>query len=259
MKCGPVIHPNPFTDQGEDLSLVDNLGKPQQPTYSESVLGAFQSLSSVSTEETRSFPNRVFPMHEALVLASQSTVRLDLIRNAGVPVRSVPARVDEEVIKDALVSDGASPRDIADQLAEAKARKIAAKMPVTVLGCDQILAFKGEILSKPKTSADALKQLKSLRGNAHDLFSAAVLFEEGRPIWRHIGCVTLQMRAASDDYLSDYVERNWSSIQHCVGSYQIEGEGIRLFERIDGDYFNVLGLPLLEFVSFLIGRGSLPS
>lgn len=198
-------------------------------------------------------------MSETLILASQSATRLHLIQNAGMPVRAVPSRVDEAAIKEALIADGASPKDTADQLADAKARKVAMKMPGLVLGCDQVLAFDGEIFSKPATAQDAVQQLKRLRGNTHELYSAAVLYQDSEPIWRHVGHVRLWMRVTSDAYLSDYVERNWSSIQHSVGSYQIEGEGVRLFERIDGDHFNILGLPLLELVTFLVGRGWLPS
>lgn len=198
-------------------------------------------------------------MSETLILASQSATRLHLIQNAGMPVRAVPSRVDEAAIKEALIADGASPKDTADQLADAKARKVAMKMPGLVLGCDQVLSFDGEIFSKPATAQDAVQQLKRLRGNTHELYSAAVLYQDSEPIWRHVGHVRLWMRVTSDAYLSDYVERNWSSIQHSVGSYQIEGEGVRLFERIDGDHFNILGLPLLELVTFLVGRGWLPS
>jgi septum formation protein len=198
-------------------------------------------------------------MQHVLILASQSKTRLELIRNAGVSVKVVPARVDEAAIKDALISEDAPPKDIADQLADAKARKIALKMPGLVLGCDQILSLSGEIFSKPDTAQDAVGQLKRLRGQVHDLYSAAVLYQDAEPVWRHVGHATLHMRLSSDAYLREYVERNWSSIQNSVGSYRIEGEGTRLFQRIDGDFFNILGLPLIELLTFLIERGSIPS
>jgi septum formation protein len=113
-------------------------------------------------------------------------------------------------------------------------------------------------LSKPPTPEDALEQLKAMRGDRHTLLSAAVICEDGKPIWRHVGVVRLRMHENSDDYLEDYVGRNWESIRHAVGAYKLEEEGVRLFSRIDGDYFTVLGLPLLELLSYLGLRGDLP-
>ena len=159
-----------------------------------------------------------------------------------------------------MLSDEASPRDLADLLAELKAQRVAARHPAAlVIGCDQILALGRDIYAKPQTPADALSQLQSLRGQTHQLLSAAVIYGEGKPLWRHVGIVRLHMRDASDAYLTDYVDRNWDSIRHSVGAYKLEEEGVRLFTRIDGDYFNVLGLPLLELLSYLTQRGTLPS
>lgn len=197
-------------------------------------------------------------MRETLILASQSEIRATLLRNAGVPFRIEPARIDEEALRQAAVAVGTSLRDLADMLAEAKAAKIALKEDGLVLGCDQILGFGDEAMFKPESRKDALAQLRRLRGQRHHLFSAAVLFLQGRPIWRQVGHVRLLMRDFSEDYLQDYVDRNWESIQHSVGSYKLEEEGIRLFSRIEGDYFHVLGLPLLELLSYLTERGTLP-
>ena len=159
-----------------------------------------------------------------------------------------------------MISEQAKPRDIADALAEAKARKIAGKHPeALVLGSDQVLDLNGTILSKPENPEDAIGQLKSMRNNRHQLLSAAVIYDGGQPVWRHVGQVRLYMRDASDEWLSDYVERNWDSIRHSVGAYKLEEEGARLFARVEGDYFNVLGLPLLEVLSYLTLRGILPS
>lgn len=165
-------------------------------------------------------------------------------------------RVDEEAIRTALLSDNAPPRDIADSLAEMKARRISDKNPgAMVIGCDQVLDFQGTLLSKPGSQDVALRQLKEMRGNRHMLLSAAVICQDGRPIWRHVGQVRLRMRECSDAYLSGYVSRNWDSIRHAVGAYKLEEEGVRLFTTIDGDYFNVLGMPLLELLNFLVLRG----
>jgi len=193
-----------------------------------------------------------------LVLASASTVRRQLLESAGVRVQAVPPRIDEAAVKAALLADGAAPRDVADTLAEAKARKISGRHPgALVLGCDQVLAHDGTILSKPATAEDARAQLARLCGGQHRLLSAAVLYRDGAPLWRHVGTVRLTMRAASDSYLDAYVARNWDSIRHSVGAYKLEEEGVRLFTRIEGDYFTVLGLPLLEVLSYLTLRGEI--
>ncbi len=198
-------------------------------------------------------------MAEPIILASGSAIRATLLRNAGVDFTTQLARVDEDAMKSALQAESASPRDIADALAEMKALRVGSKAPeALVIGCDQVLARDKDILSKPATEQEAIAQLTSLRGRPHQLLSAAVIYGEGKPLWRHVGVVRLHMRDASDDYLADYVARNWDDIRHCVGGYQLEGEGARLFHRVEGDYFNVLGLPLLELLSYLTLRGTLP-
>ncbi|MBL4768439.1 MAG: Maf family protein [Rhodobacteraceae bacterium] len=191
-----------------------------------------------------------------LVLASGSSIRGQLLQNANVAFSVQLPRVDEKTIKQSLIAEGVSPRDIADALAEMKARKISEKTPeALVLGSDQVLEFEGALLSKPQSPDEALKQLKSMRSKRHRLFSAAVICEDGRPVWRHVGRVTLQMRDSSDSYLHDYVDRNWPEIGHAVGAYMLEQEGVRLFSRIEGDYFHVLGMPLLEILGYLTVRG----
>lgn len=195
-------------------------------------------------------------MSVPVILASGSEIRATLLRNAGVPFRVEVARVDEDAIKQALLAEAAPPRDIADALAEAKARKVSAKFPeAMVIGCDQVLDFNGDLLSKPQTPQDAVKQLLKMRGKRHNLLSAAVIYQGAEPIWRNIGQVRMGMRMSSDAYIKDYVARNWDSIRHAVGAYKLEEEGVRLFVTIDGDYFNVLGMPLLELLNYLATKG----
>ena len=191
-----------------------------------------------------------------VILASGSEIRAQMLRQAGVDFDVQVARVDEQMIKEALVADGALPRDIADALAESKARKVAQKnYDVFVIGCDQVLEFNGNLLSKPKSPDEAIDQIIAMRGERHTLLSAAVIYNEGKPIWRHVGQVRLRMRDATDAYISGYVERNWDSIQNSVGGYKLEEEGVRLFHSVEGDYFNVLGMPLLPLLAFLTLRG----
>lgn len=195
-------------------------------------------------------------MTRPLILASSSETRLRLLQAAGLSVTQSSPRIDEEAMRAALEADAATPRDIADALAEMKARKVSDRSgPDLVLGCDQVLEFQNKVWGKPHTEAEALSQLLAFRGQSHKLLSAVVLYDAGRPIWRHVGEVRLTMRKMSDDWLAAYVGRNWQSIRHSVGGYKLEEEGIRLFSAIEGDYFTILGLPLLPLLGYLGERG----
>ena len=198
----------------------------------------------------------IIPMARPLILASSSQTRLRLLQASGLVITQQNPRVDEIAIRCALEAENATPRDIADALAEMKARKVAERSgDGLVLGCDQVLDFQGKVWAKPATPQEALAQLQALRGQAHHLLSAVVLYDAARPIWRHTGEVRLTMRAMSDPWLQAYVLRNWESIRHSVGGYKLEEEGIRLFSAIEGDYFTILGLPLLPLLSYLGERG----
>lgn len=193
-----------------------------------------------------------------LILASGSPVRAALLRNAGLSFEIRPARIDEPALRAALEAEGAGPRDLADALAEMKARKLSEKeRDALVIGCDQILECGGRVFAKPAAAEDARRQLLALRGRTHRLLSAAAVCIAGQPVWRHVGEVRLTMRDFSDAYLDAYLARNWDSIRDTVGCYKLEEEGVRLFSRIDGDYFNVLGLPLIELLTWLGVRGDI--
>lgn len=195
-----------------------------------------------------------------LVLASGSAIRGDLLRNAGLAIEVERPRVDEDAVRAALQAEGAAPRDVADTLAELKARKVSERCPdALVIGCDQVLDLDGRILVKPESAALARLQLAELCGRSHRLLSAAVVCENGRPIWRHVGSARLTMRAATGAYLDAYVARNWPGIGDSVGAYKLEAEGVRLFSRIEGDYFTILGLPLIELLTWLGIRGDIPA
>jgi septum formation protein len=197
-------------------------------------------------------------MSAHIVLASASTIRRTLLQNAGLTVEVSAARIDEETITASLLAEGAKPRDIADALSEYKAEKVNRRYPeALVIGADQVLEFDGALLSKPETPGEAEAQLRAMSGKTHRLLSAAVIYHEGKPAWRHVGQARLTMRTLGDTYVSDYVARNWTSIRHSVGSYKLEEEGVRLFHRVEGDYFTVLGLPLLELLSYLTLRGEI--
>ena len=195
-----------------------------------------------------------------LTLASGSEIRRHLLENAGLQIDVVRPRVDESALRHSLLAEQTPPRDIADALAELKALRVSSKKPnALVLGCDQVLNLDGQLLSKPRSLEEARSQLLDMSGKRHDLLSAAVLCEAGKPVWRHVGVARMTMRTFSEDWLEGYLERNWPEIGESVGAYQLEAEGVRLFSRIEGDYFTVLGLPLLDLLSFLTLRGDLPT
>ncbi|PHR21769.1 MAG: septum formation protein Maf [Sphingopyxis sp.] len=201
-------------------------------------------------------------MSEArLILASKSKARLAMLTAAGVAVEAIAPNVDEDALKDGLKSEGVTARNLSDALAEAKAVRLSRRIGSgMVLGADQVLALDdGMMLDKPAEPADAIAHLKLLSGRKHKLFSAAVIAEQGNPVWRHIDVATLSMRPLSDSFIAQYVESEWDNIRHCVGCYEIEGRGAQLFSAITGSQFTIMGLPLLHLLDYLRVRAILPS
>mgnify|MGYP003578131825 CR=1 FL=1 len=178
-----------------------------------------------------------------------------MLEAAGVPFESVDAGLDEEEAKAGLADAGFDPRDLAEMLAEMKARSVSGHGDALVLGADQTLELDdGSMMSKPASRDDALAQLRSLSGRTHFLHSAAVIVEQGERAWGRTESVALRVRPLSDGFLHDYLDREYEAIRGSVGGYRIEGEGVQLFEEIEGSQFPLLGLPLLPLLAFLRER-----
>ncbi|HFA60139.1 MAG TPA: hypothetical protein ENJ83_05565 [Rhodospirillales bacterium] len=194
-----------------------------------------------------------------LVLASASTARARLLAAAGVPFRAIPAELPEARLRETLRAAGADTAGAAVELARRKALAAAARVEAgeLVLGADQILEFEGEWIEKCADMAAAAELLARLRGRRHRLVTAAVLLGGERLRWRHVETVELEMRAFSDRFLAHYLERCGPDILRSVGAYELEGRGAQLFARIEGDFFSVLGLPLLPLLDALRREGVL--
>lgn len=197
-------------------------------------------------------------MSAPIILASASHIRARLLRSAGLNPQIVPARIDEKAIRDGLLAEGASARDIADVLAEYKARQVALRHPgAIVIGADQVAEVDGTVFGKPEDLAEARARLGALRGRSHRLLTAAVAYKGEEALWRHVSLARLTMRRFSDTWLEGYLARNAEAAVSSTGGYRIEEEGVRLFTRIEGDHFGILGLPLLELLDWLVQRGDI--
>ncbi|MBB4264528.1 Maf family protein [Roseospira visakhapatnamensis] len=193
-----------------------------------------------------------------LLLASASTTRRALLLAAGVPLAGHSVMpMDEGALRDDLRAEGATTEQAADRLALAKAQIVSSRYPGTlVLGADQILeTADGAWLGKPADRAAAKTQLEALRGTTHRLVSAAVLVHDGEPVWRTVSDARLTMRPFTDDFLEAYLNATSKAVTQSVGGYQVEGMGLQLFSQLDGDYFTILGLPLMAVLEALRARG----
>lgn len=195
-----------------------------------------------------------------LLLASRSEARRRMLTMAGLRFEPVAAELDEEEAKAGLIGAGFEPRDLAEMLAEMKARSVNAGADALVLGADQVLELDdGSVLSKPATREEAFQQLRSLSGRIHYLHSAAVVVESGERAWGDTETAGLRVRRLSAPFLQDYLDREFEAVRGNVGGYRIEGLGVQLFDDIQGSHFAILGLPLISLLGYLRGRGLVAS
>ena len=197
-------------------------------------------------------------MAEKIILASASPFRKAMLAAACIDVEAVPANLDERTVEAPLEGSGASPEDVALVLAEAKALNVSERHPgALVLGCDQTLALGDRIFHKPRDMEGARRHLLALSGRTHQLNSAAVLARDGETLWRHVGIARLTMRELDPAFIGRHLSRIGDAALTSVGAYQIEGEGIQLFEKIEGDHFTIVGLPLIKVLAALRKFGAL--
>lgn len=192
-----------------------------------------------------------------IILASGSASRRSLLAGAGVEARSIKPNVDEDTAKNAMRADGLSVRDQAMQLAEMKAVKVSSNESGLVIGGDQMLNLGGEAFDKPVDMEQAANHLHKLSGHSHTLETAIVIAENGSPVWRHLARPKLTVRALSDTFIESYIDICGTPLLSTVGAYQLEGPGAQIFSKIEGDYFSILGLPLLPLLDYLRVRGVL--
>jgi septum formation protein len=193
-----------------------------------------------------------------LILASSSPFRRMLMENAGLSFEAHPAKVDERAIEAPLEQEGATPDAIALVLAKAKAKEVSDRFPdVMVIGSDQTMSLGHRTFHKPKNFDDATDHLKALSGNVHRLNSAVAISYNGDIIWEYVAHAELTMRALTDDFIARHLKRVGDRALSSVGAYQLEGEGLQLFSKIDGDYFTILGLPMLALLEKLRELGAI--
>ena len=187
-----------------------------------------------------------------IILASGSTVRQRLLKNAGVVAAAEPACINEPALKSELLRKGYSPAETSAALGERKALSVSARNPeALVIGCDQVLEFQGRLISKSSSEAEASRLLQKLSGGEHGLHSSAAVCRKGVTLWQHVDSALITMKKLSNSFIDAYVERNSRTILQSVGCYLIEAEGIRLIKRVEGDFFTVCGLPLMPLLSYL--------
>jgi septum formation protein len=188
----------------------------------------------------------------ALILASSSAIRKAMLEAAGIDVDVVPPEVDESAVKQRLTSAG----DIALRLAEAKARDGATRRPGDwTIGSDSVVSVAGRLFDKPRDRGQAAEHLHAFSGRPMTLTSAVALSRDGELEWSYVASAELQVRPLSDEFIERYLDAEWPEVGYCVGVFRLEGRGVQLFERIDGDHWTILGMPLLPLLAALRDRG----
>ena len=193
----------------------------------------------------------------SIVLASRSAARSAVLKGAGVAFDTAAAPVDEAFEKVRLLAEGKGPREVAETLAVLKAQAVEAPTDALVVGADQTLDLDGQLFDKAESLAEARTHLLQLRGRSHQLHAAVVAVRHKQPVWREVATATLTMRDFSESFLDDYLAADGDQLLGSVGCYRLEGPGAQLFSAIEGDYFAILGLPLLGLLDLLRREGEL--
>ncbi len=187
-----------------------------------------------------------------LILASSSKIRQQILKNAGFDFLVIPANIDESLLKKSCQENSEMAKICAQKLALLKAKSVSEKKPnAWVIGCDQLLSCEGKWFDKPSNIKEAYQDLKFLRGKTHILHTATTIFANNKPIYRHLSEPKMTMRNFSDEFLENYCKSMGQGLLQSVGCYQIENIGIQLFSKIQGDYFAIMGLPIVELSNFL--------
>lgn len=195
-------------------------------------------------------------MVDELVLASLSPFRAQLLKNAGLSVRVEGARLDERAVEQQ--NSSLSAIELAQKLAMEKAHDVSQRFPqALVIGCDQVLEFDGRVLHKVANMNEAYQRLQALSGKTHYLHSAIALIQDGRPVWNDVATAAMMVRRLDRGFINRHLARAGEKVLASVGAYQLEGEGVQLFEKIDGDYFTIIGLPLLPLLAQLRAMGAI--
>ncbi|MGH6762207.1 MAG: Maf-like protein [Phyllobacterium sp.] len=193
-----------------------------------------------------------------IILASKSPFRAAILKNAGLEFTVAASQIDERAVEAALEDSGSTPEDLALVLAEAKAQDVSERYPdAVVIGSDQTLSLGDEVFHKPGDMEAARAHLLRLSGKTHHLNSAVVIARRGETLWRHVSVARMTMRTLDPGFIGRHLARTGSVVLQSVGAYQFEGEGAQLFERIDGDYFTIVGLPLLPLLAELRSLGAI--
>ena len=192
----------------------------------------------------------------ALILASTSPIRRQMLDAAGAAYEAIRPDVDEAAVKQSL----SKATEIASELAAAKALNVSAERPGDwVIGSDSVVSVGGRLFDKPRDRDEAAQHLRFFSGKAMELTSAVALARDGSVDWRHVETATMQVRPLSDEFIGEYLDAEWPEVGYCVGVFRLEGRGVQLFERIEGDHFTILGMPLIPLLGALRDRGLLPA